>query len=218
MKLQAVKRSAGHVAALRREGRLPGVVYNSQLNVTVSVDGREFDKVFRSQGTSSIIDLAVDDETHAVLVKQVQMDKRRRQPMHVDFYAVTEGQVVDVHIPIDIKGTAAGVREGGMLDVHRREVYIEVMPRLIPNHIEVDVSELTIGDSIHISDIAALLPAEARVLDDLERTVLTVVPPRLIEEEEEEAVEPEEGVEPELIGHEGEEAEAREDGSEEEGA
>jgi len=217
MKLEAVKRSAGNVPALRREGRLPGVVYNSQLNLTVSVDGRDFDKVFRSQGTSSIIDLAVDGDTHAVLVKQVQMDKRRRQPMHVDFYAVTEGQVVDVHVPIEVHGTAAGVREGGMLDVHRREVYIEVMPRLIPNHIEVDVSALVIGDSIHIADIASLLPAEARILDDLERTILTVVPPRLVEDEEEEAAEAGEGVEPELIGHEGEGEGAGEEGSEEEG-
>ncbi len=214
MKLEAEKRSAGYVAALRRSGRLPGVVYNSQLNLTVSVDGREFDKVFRSQGMSSIIDLAVEGETHAVLVKQVQMDKRLRRPLHVDFYAVTEGQVVDVHVPIDVAGTARGVREGGMLDVHRREVYIEVMPRLIPSRITVDVSELEIGDSIHIADVASLLPPEARILDELERTVLTVVPPRLIEEEEE--VEAEEGMEPELVGREGEE-QAPEEEVEEEG-
>ncbi|HKI58853.1 MAG TPA: 50S ribosomal protein L25 [Trueperaceae bacterium] len=218
MKLEAEKRSAGHVAALRKGGRLPGVVYNSLLNLTVSVDGREFDRVFRSQGMSSIIDLAVDGDTHAVLVKQVQMDKRHRRPMHVDFYAVTEGQVVDVHVPIEISGTAIGVREGGMLDVHRREIYIEVMPRLIPNHVVVDVSELAIGDSIHIADVASLLPPEAHVLDDLERTVLTVVPPRLVEEEEAAEEEVGEGVEPELIGHGGAEEGAAEEGSEEDGA
>ena len=210
MKLEAQKRSGGHVAALRREGRLPAVMYNRELNQPVSVNGKDFDRVFRSQGTSSIIDLEVDGAVHAVLVKQVQMDKRRRQPMHVDFYAVTEGQVVDVHVPVEITGTARGMREGGMLDVHRREVYIEVMPRLIPNHIVVDISELEIGDSVHIADIASLLPAEAEILDELERTILTVVPPRLAEEEEEEAEE--EAVEPELISRGGEEAE--EEGSE----
>jgi large subunit ribosomal protein L25 len=202
MKLEAQKRSIGHVAALRREGRLPAVMYNSGLNQTVSVDGKAFDKVFRSQGTSSIVDLEVDGTIHAVLVKQVQMDKRRRVPMHVDFYAVTEGQVVDVHVPIEITGTAKGMREGGMLDVHRREIHIEVMPRLIPNHVVVDITELEIGDSIHIADVASLLPAEAHVLDDLDRTILTLVPPRLAEEE---AAEPEEGaVEPELISRGGE--------------
>jgi large subunit ribosomal protein L25 len=202
MKLEAQKRSVGHVAALRREGRLPAVMYNSGLNQTVSVDGKAFDKVFRSQGTSSIVDLEVDGTVHAVLVKQVQMDKRRRVPMHVDFYAVTEGQVVDVHVPIEITGTAKGMREGGMLDVHRREIHIEVMPRLIPNHVSVDITDLEIGDSIHIADVASLLPAEAHVLDDLDRTILTLVPPRLAEEE---AAEPEEGsAEPELISRGGE--------------
>ncbi|MEJ2359706.1 MAG: 50S ribosomal protein L25 [Deinococcales bacterium] len=205
MKLEAQKRSAGRVGALRREGRLPAVVYNSGLNETVSVNGKDFDKVFRSQGTSSIIDLEVDGTVHAVLVKQVQMDKRRRAPMHVDFYAVTEGQVVDVHVPIEITGTAKGMREGGMLDVHRREIYIEVMPRLIPNHVLVDISALEIGDSIHIADVASLLPSEAQILDDLDRTILTLVPPRLAEEEEEEVAE--EAAEPELISRGGEEEE-----------
>jgi len=205
MKLEAQKRSAGGVGALRREGRLPAVMYNSGLNEAVSVNGKEFDKVFRSQGTSSIIDLELDGTVHAVLVKQVQMDKRRRVPMHVDFYAVTEGQVVDVHVPIEITGTAKGMREGGMLDVHRREIHIEVMPRLIPNHIVVDISELEIGDSIHIEDVAALLPGEAQILDDLDRTILTLVPPRLAEEEETEAEE--EGTEPELISRGGEDEE-----------
>ncbi len=211
MKLEAQKRSAGHVAALRREGRLPAVMYNSGLNETVSVSSKDFDKVFRSQGTSSIVDLEVDGTVHAVLVKQVQMDKRRRVPMHVDFYAVTEGQVVDVHVPLEITGTAKGMREGGMLDVHRREIYIEVMPRLIPNHVLVDISELEIGDSIHIADVAALLPSEAQILDDLDRTILTLVPPRLAEEEEEEV--DEEAAEPELIsrGGEDEEEETEED-------
>jgi len=205
MKLEAQKRSAGHVAALRREGRLPAVMYNSGLNEAVSVDGKDFDKVFRSQGTSSIIDLEVDGTLHAVLVKQVQMDKRRRAPMHVDFYAVTEGQVVDVHVPIEITGTAKGMREGGMLDVHRREVYIQVMPRLIPNHVVVDISGLEIGDSIHIADVASLLPSEAHILDDLDRTILTLVPPRLAEEEEEAAEA--EAAEPELISRGGEDQE-----------
>lgn len=211
MKLEAQKRSAGNATALRQAGRLPGVVYNRGLNVTVSVDGRAFDRVFRSQGTSSIIDLDIEGEEHAVLVKQVQMDKRLRRPTHVDFYAVTEGQLVDVHVPVEITGTARGVREGGMLDVHRREVYIEVMPRLIPNHIEVDISALEIGDSIHVADVAALLPPEARILDDPERTLLTVVPPRLAEPEEEEVEEA--AAEPELISRGGEEeGEAQEEG------
>src|SRR5690606_18004483 len=168
MKLHAQVRTEDDARSLRRAGRLPAVMYNCELNQKLSGESRSFDQAFRAQGTTSLIDLDVDGNVHSVLVKQVQMDKRRREPMHVDFYAVTANQAVDVNVPIEIVGTAIGVREGGQLDVQRREVRISVLPRLIPNHVEVDVSELAIGGTVHVSDVVALLPPEAKVLDDLE--------------------------------------------------
>lgn len=197
MKLQAQIRSDGDAKALRRAGRLPAVVYNRETNQAVSVETRAFDKAFRAQGTSSLIDLDVDGTVHSVLVKQVQMDKRRREPMHVDFYAVTADQPVDVNVPVEFVGNAIGVREGGQLDVQRREVRISVLPRLIPNHVEVDVSDLAIGGTVHVADVVALLPDEARVLDDLDLALVAVVPPRVAEE----AVDADAAsVEPELVG------------------
>src|SRR5690606_40847511 len=103
----------GGLGELRRSGRLPAVVYNKDLNVPVSVDERSFDKAFRAVGSSSLIDLEVDGEVHSVLVKQVQMDKRRRKPMHVDFYAVSADETVVVHVPIELVGSVVGVRAGG---------------------------------------------------------------------------------------------------------
>lgn len=209
MRLEARARTAGGARDLRDDGRLPAVVYNRELNVPVSVELREFDKVFRNQGTSAIIDLDLDGTVHAVLVKQVQMDKRKRVPMHIDFYAVTEGQEVEVNLPIELVGTPQGVRDGGLLDVHRREVLISVMPRLIPSKVEVDVSALVIGESIHIGHLVSLLPSEAKILDELDLTLLSVVPPRV--EEEPETIEEAEGAEPEVIGDaEGEDAEDEE--------
>lgn len=182
MKLPATKRTPGKASAWRLAGQMPAVVYNRELNIPIAVDLKSFDRVFRAQGTSSIIDLEVDGENHEVLVKQVQMDKRKRVPVHADFYAVTAGQLVDVHIPIEFVGTAAGAREGGQLDVQRREVHINVLPRLIPQHLMVDISALNIGDSLHVSDLKSHLPAEAEILDDLELTLVAVVPPRVAEE------------------------------------
>ncbi len=133
------------------------------------------------------------------------MDKRRRAPLHVDFYAVTAGQPVDVAVPLNYTGTAAGVREGGQLDMKRRELHISVLPRLIPPSIEVDISDLTIGDSLHINDLPeSLLPEGAQLLDDADLTLITVVPPRV--EEVEEPAELEEA-EPEVIGRGAEEGE-----------
>jgi len=205
MRLNADTRTPGGAKALRKQGKLPAVVYNRELNLSVSVDTQAFDKIFRDQGTSSIIDLVVDGETHPVLVKQVQMDKRRREPLHVDFFAITAGQLVEIYIPIEYVGTSAGAKEGGQPDIKRRELHISILPNLIPQNLEVDVSELGIGQSLHISDVAALLPEEAQILDDQELTLLTIVPPRvMIEETEEELLE--EAAEPEVIGKGAEEA------------
>jgi large subunit ribosomal protein L25 len=208
MKLEAEKRQSGHNNQVRRAGRLPAVVYNKELNVPVSVDFRTFDKVFRSQGTANLIDLNVEGDTHQVLVREVQMDKRRRVPLHVDFYAITKGQKVNVGIPIEFVGTSAGQRDGGMLDVKRREVIIDVLPAEIPNTLEVDISDMNIGDSIHISDLRSLLPQTAEIVDDESLTIITVVASRTSVE----AAAEEDGAaaitEPEVIGEKSDEDDA----------
>jgi large subunit ribosomal protein L25 len=197
MKLEARTREPGDAPEIRRSGRLPGVVYNKSMNVSVSVDERAFDKVFRSTGTSHLIELDLDGTPHRVLVRAVQMNKRKRVPQHVDFYAVTAGQKLTVAVTIDFIGTARGVKDGGQLDVQRREVSISVLPRHIPEKLEIDVSALTIGSSLHVSDLVAHLPAEAEVLDDLDLAVVAVVPPRVTADDEETVTD----VEPEVIGH-----------------
>jgi large subunit ribosomal protein L25 len=198
MKLEARTREPGDPREMRRSGRLPAIVYNKVLNVPVSVDERAFDRVFRAQGTSHLIDLEIDGEVHAVLVRAVQMHKRRRVPQHVDFFAVTAGQKVTVNVPIELVGTPVGIKDGGQLDVQRREVAISILPRLIPDRLEIDITALTIGDSLHVSDLLALLPAEAEVLDDPELAIAAVVPPRVLAEDDEPTVD--EDVEPEVIG------------------
>lgn len=204
MKLEATTRTAGKNAALRQEGILPAVIYNKEVNFPVAIGAKAFDRVFRQQGMSSLIDMEVEGESHQVLVREVQMDKRKRVPLHVDFYAITAGQKVEVAVPIVYEGTAAGENEGGQLDVQRREISIYVLPSQIPHDLSVDISELTIGDSIHISDVAASLPETAEILDDEGLTLITVLAPRAEIEEEEEVTDE---LEPEVIGRGGEEDE-----------
>lgn len=210
MKLAAEKRDAERPSALRSAGRIPAVVYNRELNVPVSVNIREFDRIFREAGSGTLIDLDLGSEKHSVLVKAVQMNKRRRVPQHVDFFAVTAGQKVQVGVNIIFEGNPIGVKDdGGNLDVQRREVVISVEPRYIPAEIVLDISGLGIGDALHISDLEALLPEQAELVDNPELTICAVVAPRVAEEEETEAVE---GVEPERIGEdEAEESEGEQD-------
>lgn len=202
MKLTAEPRSAEKVSALRKAGRIPGVVYNQEVNTSLSVDFRQFDRVFRAAGTGNLIELVVGNETHDVLVKAVQMDKRRREPIHVDFFAVTANQPVEVAVDITYEGEPIGVRDSqGQLDVQRREVRILVLPRDIPDNLVLNIDELEIGDSRHISDIVSMLPTGAEILDDVELPLVTVVPPRLSTEPAEDT-----GPEVEVIGEEGEAA------------
>lgn len=209
MKLVAERRTPGKADALRKQGRIPAIVYNNELNIPLSVDLRAFDRAFRQRGTSQVIELEIDGENHDVLVRTVQMQKRRRVPIHVDFYAVTAGQTVDIGVQIDFIGTPIGAKEGGQLDVQRRDIQIRIIPRLIPERIEVDISGLRIGDAIHMSDIVSKLPPEAEVLDELERTLITVLAPRVEEEEgTEEELEP---TEPEVIGQDAELEESDDD-------
>ncbi|HEX7000898.1 MAG TPA: 50S ribosomal protein L25 [Trueperaceae bacterium] len=202
MKLAAEKRGKGGLGELRRNGRLPAVMYNREINVPVSIEMRAFDKAFRQVGNSSLIDLDIAGDVHSVIVRQVQMDKRRREPMHVDFYAVSANEPVQVPVPVEFVGSPVGVRDGGQLHVQRREVSISVLPRLIPAHIELDISGLAIGDSLHVSDIVDKLPAEAEILDELDLALVAVVPPRVAEEEESL-----EAAEPQVVGEEAEEGE-----------
>ncbi|MCH2666753.1 MAG: 50S ribosomal protein L25 [Deinococcales bacterium] len=200
MELKGEIRTPGKAGSLRQAGRLPGIIYNKDLNLTISVDLRTFDRAFRDNGTANLIDLEVDGKTHPVLIKAVQMDKRLRRPSHVDFFAVTAGQAVTVSVPLDYVGTSVGVAEGGQLDIARRELQLNVLPRLIPSQIEVDISELNIGDSVHINDLASsLFPEGAEVVDDGDLTLITVVPPR-VEEVEEPVSEFDAEAEPEVIG------------------
>lgn len=196
MKLTAETRGAEKVAVLRKNGRIPGVMYNKELNESVSVDFRQFDRVFRAAGTGNLIHLTVGDQTHRVLVRAVQMDPRRREPIHVDFYAITAGQPLEVAVTVNFEGIPIGVRDdGGQLDVQRREVRIMVLPRNIPESFTLDINDLHVGDSRHISDIASLLPDDAEIIDDVELTLVTVVPPRLSTEPVEDT-----GPEVEVIG------------------
>ena len=191
MKLEANKRQSGKASHLRKQGLLPAIVYNKSKNISISVDHKAFDKAFRTQGQSGIIDLDIEGEIVETLVKQVQMNKRLRKPQHVDFYAITRGQAVNVAIHVEYVGTAIGVRGGGQLDIKRREININVLPRLIPESIKVDITDLDIGEVIHVSDAEGSLPEGSSFIDNPELTLITVVPTRVSTTETEAATESE---------------------------
>jgi len=174
-RIKAQTRGSEKASALRGAGKLPGVVYNRNENYKVAVDLKEFNKVFMAAGIHNVITLELDNgKTVEALVRQVNLDKRRRRPEHVDFYAISDEPVV-MWIPVKIEGTAQGVREGGVLQLVNTDVQVKVSPKAIPPHIEVNVSNLRIGDSIHADELS--LPPGVKLAMNPRDTIVAIVPP-----------------------------------------
>lgn len=173
-RLKAYHRESENPERLRDSGKLPGILYNKQMNEKVYVDLGEFDKVFRQASIHHVITLELDGKTQDVLVRQVNLDKRKRRPSHVDFYALSD-EPVAMYVPLKFVGTPQGVRLGGVMDTVLRDIEVKVSPRNIPDFIEVDVSGLGIGDSLHLSDLK--LPPGIKLNMKGDSTVVTIVPP-----------------------------------------
>jgi large subunit ribosomal protein L25 len=138
------------------------------------------------------------------MIKELQTNPVSGAFLHIDFYEIDMQRKINVSVPVVTRGKSAGVEEGGLLQIVRREIELFCLPTAIPESIEVDISELTIGDSIHIREIT--LPGDVELPEDIDFTVITVLAPKVEEEvvEEEELEEGEEAAEEE--GAEGEAA------------
>lgn len=183
--------------ALRKEKQVPAVVYGGEKNFNMSFDENEFMKYYSRYKHSNILyDLSFDNgEKVSTLLKSIDIHPTRHYVIHADFYELVAGKKLKAKINLKINGTPAGVREGGVLEHFVWDVEIECFPKDLPDSIEIDVSELNIGDSIFVRDLP--VGDEIRVLDNPDEIVLTVGLPakeeEVVTEESETAVEGEEG-------------------------
>ena len=163
--LEAVKRSDKGKNEARRHraaGRLPAVVYGTAkdgkapIGVPVTVDPKGLMKILRSDsGVNTLITLKLDGGATQVLVKEYQLDPITHGLLHADFYQLAMDKAIVVTVPVQIRGEAKGVKvQGGLLDFVTREIQVECLPANIPEHIDVDVSELELHGSIRLRDIA----------------------------------------------------------------
>lgn len=198
----------------RKNGMIPAVVYGSVHPANITVDAHEFNKKFHTISENTIINLKSDGQQWDVLVKDYQEDIISGDILHIDFYEIEKGKSLKTHVPVHTTGTPPGVKEGGVLEQRLHEFEIECMPEDLPETLVIDVSHLSIGDSIHVSDIPA--PEGVNVLNLPEQVVVVISTPKMeIPEEEEEVAEGEEMLEGEEAegaegAEEGEEAEAKE--------
>lgn len=182
--LEAVKRETrgkNEARRLRVAGRIPAVVYGglNQEPLAVSVDPKILSRILHSEsGVNTLIDLKVDGgAADRVLVKDFLLDPIYHKLLHADFYRLALDKKLTVTVSIHVKGEAKGVKlQGGVLDFPNREVEIEVLPTEIPEHLEIDVTELTIGQGVRLKDLAE--GAKWTPVSDPDTLLLHVVAPR----------------------------------------
>lgn len=205
-------RGKGAARALRRSGMVPGVVYGGGREATaVAIDAAKFERMLETSeaGVNTIIELTGSSPAtgRTVIAKELQREAVRGRLVHVDLYEVDLKTKIEVSVPIHLVGTAAGVVLGGVLDQQQREINLMCLPNAIPDSIDVDVSALELGDSLHISDLT--VPEGADIAIDESLTVATVLVPRGLKDGEDE----EEGEETEETAEGGDETPDAEDGS-----
>ena len=199
----------GVARKLRAAGRVPAVIYGHAREAqALSLPTRELEKLLSSIATgSTVVELSVGSATTKTLIREVQRHPFKKQILHVDFQELVAGEKVTVEIPLVFVGVPEGVRlSGALLEQILHSIEVLVDPSSIPNHIDVDVTNLAMGHSLHVRELP--LPAGLEVLTDEDATVCAVVAPRAVVEETP-AEGPEAPVEPELIRKPKEEEEAK---------
>ena len=212
-RLEAVKREGrgkNEARRLRVEGRIPAVVYGTRKEaklpegVPVAVDPKEVLRILHSEsGANTLITLKLDGSESRVMVKEYQLDPVSHRLLHADFYQLAMDRAITVTVPFLIKGEPRGVKlQGGILDFVTREIEVQCLPTDIPEHIDIDASELMLHQSVRVKD----LPQDPKwkALSDPETMIVHIVLPKVEEapaaaEGEAAVAAPAAGAEPEVI-------------------
>lgn len=225
-KLQAEPRNdtgKGVARKLRAAGRVPGVLYGHGLDpLPLSVDSREmFHVLHQGAGANALVDLIVDGKDHLAMAREIQRDHIHNTLIHVDFLAVSRTEKITVNVPVIEVGEAAGVKEGGVVEHHLREISAECFPQDVPEHIEVDITDIELGGMVHVRDLVP--PAGVTILTNPDDALLSIITPAALRVEADLSVPGEEGAPPVEVpeeevpaaeGAEGEAPEAPEEGGE----
>ncbi len=165
---------------LRRQGITPAIIYGSRKeNLPICFNTNEFLKLVHGELHENMIfeiNLEGDNGNKKpnVIIKEIQTNPVNGTLLHVDFYEISMEQMIEVHVPVEIIGEAVGVKdEGGLLDHISREILIECLPEYLPENIQIDVSALRLGDSLHIKDIT--FPPGVKHIENPDKVILTII-------------------------------------------
>jgi len=190
--------------SLRREGRVPAILYGSKAeNVSLALEKKDIFQILRSEaGENTIFKISYNSKTLDVMIKEVQTNPANDELLHLDLILIAMDKEIRVTVPFILTGEAVGVKaEGGFVDFVTREIELECLPRAIPEHIMVDISDLHLHQSVKVEEVSP--PEGAKWVSDPE-TVIAMIHAQakeeiVIEEEEGEEEVVAEGEEPEVI-------------------
>ncbi len=179
----------GACRQLRRENQFPAVVYGAKKEAAMlSLDTSDFDKIIRDHGSTGLFfSLKVEGESGAeriVMLKDLQMDTFGLNYLHLDLHEIDMDTKVRVVVPVETIGESKGVKEGGLLQIIRRELEVLCKPADTPDSVQIDITDLDVGDAVHVEEID--MGDAVEIPHDVNFTIITVVAPSLEEEEEEE--------------------------------
>jgi len=171
--LQAkIRKDSGSIKSRknRKAGLIPAVLYgHKQESIMLFLDKKEFSKVIDAR--TKMVNLKMDNSEETALIKEVQFDTFGKEILHADFVRTDLTEKIVTHIPVVLYGTSPGVKEGGILDHALKEIEIECLPTAVPDNIRINISELAIGNTIHISDIE--LPANTIALGSADAIIVS---------------------------------------------
>lgn len=171
----------GIARTLRRQGKIPGILYGQGECIALTVDPAEIRKVLHSDsGSNSLLNLSIakggKEVKRTAMLRDYQLDPITGALLHADLFEVAMNKPVRVRVPVAVtEGTPVGVAEGGILQHNMRELHVECLPGQIPAHITVDPSNLKINQGIHVKEVSA--PAGIRILDDPDMMVISIIAP-----------------------------------------
>ncbi len=181
--------------AMRREGNVPAVLYGPKTDPkSLSLSAYELENIVKQGGLGrAILNLVVEGEQKAkpVMIKELQSHPVSNRFLHVDLYEVSMDREIRVNVPVVTKGTSKGVELGGLLQIIRHELEVLCLPNAIPESITIDITELDVGDSVHVEDIDT--DDNIQISHDVNFTILTISSPKKEAAAEEEGEEGEEG-------------------------
>lgn len=167
---------------LRNVGKVPGIYYgHEKKNIAISMNELTLKPLYKTSATH-VINLKLDDgSTHTCILRDIQFEPITDRPIHFDLFGLSENEELTIEVPVTVKGTAKGVKDGGMLQHVLHKLKVSCLPKNIPDHIEVNVESLEINKSIHVRDLSV---PNVKILESENSTVVAVVPPTVLKEAE----------------------------------